>query len=256
MAGSSERTTFVYTRSPSPADRRRASAPHAETASHQTTVLLQELRTLLTSIMGYTSVLVDERSGPLTPEQRDQLNIIADASRQMMRVMNNALHAEQYGKDALKGCLETFDLCDVAKLAAEMIRQQCDSAGLWLVCTNDGTSMVTADKTHVLQILLNLVSNAVSFTKAGGVEIVVENHDGTAEAMVRDTGRGIERNDRRRIFGEYVTIGEPERGPCGAGLGLSISRTLARAMGGDITVESEPGHGSTFRFLLPLASQE
>ena len=210
---------------------------------------------LLTSVIGYTTLLLEERSGPLVAEQRSQLEVVAYASGQMMRVMNNALDVHLCRKNLLVGRLETFDLCELAKVATELFRHECDAAGLWLGHRDCKVSLVTADRAHVFQVMVNLLSNAVAFTEAGGVDVTVETRDGMAVVSVRDTGRGIDPHDRSRIFREFVTVGKPVRGPCGAGLGLAISRTLARSMGGRIEVQSEVGRGSTFRFVLPLAAQ-
>jgi signal transduction histidine kinase len=149
---------------------------------------------------------------------------------------------------------------DLAALLQSVVTQHqptIDAAGL--TCTlapSSGSCTVRADATRVRQILANLLGNAVKFTPAGGMlEVGVDlAGEGVASAWVRDTGPGIAPEDQERIFLPYEQVTGVARG-FGAGLGLSLSRQLARLMGGELMVESEPGAGATFRLHLPLETE-
>ena len=115
--------------------------------------------------------------------------------------------------------------------------------------------MVRADRDKLQQVVLNLLSNSVKFTESGGrVELACSGTpNGTMSVRVRDTGRGIPREQLERVFHPFVQVEAGlTRTHDGVGLGLAISRDLARGMGGDLTVESEPGLGSTFTLTVPL----
>jgi signal transduction histidine kinase len=112
--------------------------------------------------------------------------------------------------------------------------------------------VASVDRDKVQQILLNLLSNAIKFTDRGGIDISCVTDDARIRIDVRDTGRGIRQDLRERIFEPFVQGEAPlTRTSEGTGLGLAISREFARAMGGDITVESESGRGSVFTLVLP-----
>ena len=112
--------------------------------------------------------------------------------------------------------------------------------------------VASVDRDKVQQILLNLLSNAIKFTDTGGIDISCATDDGRIRIQIRDTGRGIPADQRDRIFEPFVQGEMPlTRTSEGTGLGLAISREFARAMEGDITVESEPGRGSVFTLSLP-----
>jgi signal transduction histidine kinase len=112
---------------------------------------------------------------------------------------------------------------------------------------------VVADEERVQQVLLNLLTNAIKFTEPGGlVSLSCDVGDGTVQIRVRDTGRGIRREDQEKIFEPFVQVDRSPRDVNhGVGLGLAISRDLARRMQGDVTLESEVGLGSTFTLVLP-----
>ena len=117
-----------------------------------------------------------------------------------------------------------------------------------------GAITMVTDARKLRQILINLLSNAVKFTSRGEVSLAVEERAGDVFIAVVDTGRGIARNEQERVFEPFIQAGNPEGRPEGTGLGLSVSRRLARMLGGDVTLISEPGQGSTFTVQLPMES--
>jgi signal transduction histidine kinase len=137
---------------------------------------------------------------------------------------------------------------------------QAKAKGLTLsVAHCEGEVVVAADAERFQQILLNLITNATKFTLAGGkIDVVSDVHDNAVRIRVRDTGLGIRPVDMERVFEPFVQIDRHLTSSTqqGVGLGLSISRELARAMSGDLTLESVEGIGSTFTLTLPLASDK
>ena len=146
-------------------------------------------------------------------------------------------------------------LSESIQAVAAMLEPQAIEKGIELVVgACPATSRALADRVKVEQVILNLCSNAVKFTEAGGlVEVGCQERGAFVAVTVRDTGVGVPAEQLERIFEPFVQLGRGLTSQHeGTGLGLAISRDLARAMGGDLTVESEPGKGSTFTLTLPL----
>lgn len=125
--------------------------------------------------------------------------------------------------------------------------------GLSLKYEDEGSYLMFSDETKVRQILLNLVSNAIKFTSEGGVTVTLDRSEiGGVTISVRDTGPGIEQSELAHLFDPFVQVEVPGQvKPAGTGLGLTISQEYARLLGGEVTVESRIGDGSTFRLRLP-----
>jgi signal transduction histidine kinase len=147
--------------------------------------------------------------------------------------------------------VHVWRLLDDAALIAEPLAAE---KGLAFRVEHPATDAVLeTDPMKALQILLNLLSNAVKFTERGEVALAARYEDGAAVVEVRDTGVGIAPEHQERIFEPFWQVEQTHRRTAGGtGLGLSVSRRLARLMGGDVTVESTPGEGSTFRVRLPM----
>ena len=137
-----------------------------------------------------------------------------------------------------------------------MFRLQAEDKGLAFDyhCPNPLPELVTTDEKRLRQILINLLSNAIKYTDRGGVSLTLRYRSQVAEFTVRDTGEGIAPENVERIFRPFERIRTPGQSRTGTGLGLTITRLLTEIMGGDISVESEPGQGSVFRVSLMLSS--
>ncbi|MEO7522333.1 MAG: PAS domain-containing sensor histidine kinase [Gemmatimonas sp.] len=222
-----------------------------------------DLRTPLNAIAGYAGLLANDVLGPLTDKQREALGRIGIAQEHLLAIVNDILDAAQVESGGIRLALERLTLGDVCSRLTTIAAPHAESKGVHLSCQvvpldDAERAHVLADRERVLQILVNLVTNAVKFTDAGGeVTVGAFVSENRIMMQVRDSGCGIPRDQHSRIFEPFVQLGlvegEPAMRDHGIGLGLATSRDLARRMGGTITVESEQGVGSTFTLILPAA---
>jgi signal transduction histidine kinase len=215
-----------------------------------------ELRTPLNAIAGYTELLELGVHGTLTEMQFEDLRRIRHASQHLLGLISDILDFTRIEAKRIDLKIRDLELDSVLTEAFAMIEPQARSKGV--TATYTGTPLdctARADAERVRQIVLNLLSNAVKFTRAGGCvvlgcEVIT---GGGMKITVRDTGRGIPADKLEAVFEPFVQVGRAlapgEHG--GVGLGLAISRELARRMLGDLTVESVHGEGSTFILTLP-----
>lgn len=240
-------------------ERSRVDQEAAEVANrakgHFLATMSHELRTPLNAIAGYVDLLDLELRGPLTEQQRTDLDRIRHNQRTLLRLIDNVLdfaklesgrqefRVENIAIDDLLRTLETFI---TPALVKKHIAYRFESCGSDVVAR--------ADRDKVEQIMLNLLSNAVKFTNDGEIVVRCRSAD-WVEIDVMDSGRGIDPKLLDTIFEPFVQ-GEQKltRTVEGTGLGLSISRALARGMGGDVIATSAPAHGSTFTLVLPKAN--
>lgn len=209
----------------------------------------RELRAPLDVIIGSAESMAAAGQGALSPHYIDYARDIAAAGRHLMALLGELL--DDHGAKAAGG---TVDLNEAAAQAMKIVALRAVAKDLDLALSESAHPLpVRADRQHVLQILVNLLTNAVKFTPPGGrIEIEVGSMPaGQASVRVSDTGHGIAPADQERIFGKYERL--PGTGEEGTGLGLHIARELARRMGGDLVVESARGQGARFTFLLPPA---
>ncbi len=226
-------------------------------------VMSHELRTPLNAIGGYAELMELGLHGPLTAQQRDALARIQRSGRHLLGLINEVLNYAKIEAGAVAYASEPVRVADAVAAAEALVTPQLRAKGLgytWAACDPDLTAY--ADPEKMQQILLNLLTNAVKFTDAhagrpGQVEVscgVAD--DGRVMIRVRDTGIGIPTDKLEVIFEPFVQVrADLTRTAEGAGLGLAISRDLARGMGGELTAESTPGVGSTFTLVLPRESR-
>ena len=214
-----------------------------------------ELRTPLNAIGGYTDLITMGLSGPVTQQQAEQLGRIKRSQEHLLGIINDILNFSRIEAGQLSYDISSVRLYEVVDSVTQMIAPQAHAKGLQIDDTNCRPDVVArADQAKVEQIIINLVSNAVKFTTSGGkITLSCENLDDRCVAIVvDDTGSGIPGDQLEAIFEPFVQVGRTLTATReGAGLGLAISRDLARAMGGDITVKSTLDIGSEFMLTLP-----
>jgi len=236
-----------------------------------------ELRTPLNAILGFSELLQDDTTSPLTDIQKRHVENIRTSGGHLLRLTNNIMDLAKIesGRDELK--YETFPLQNIVSEVESVIRPLANKKSLQFdIRIADDIPFVRADRTKFIQILYNLLSNAVKFTPQEG-RIILEavTRDGssrsgnapslsagpeTAEAFlelrVADTGIGIREEDRFRIFNEFEQVaGSHTSGDEGTGLGLALTKKLVELHGGRICLESDYGQGSTFIVTIPLTTE-
>jgi signal transduction histidine kinase len=243
------------------AERERALRQAAEDANRVKATFLatmsHELRTPLNAILGYTDLLEAEVAGSLTDGQKSQLQRIHLASRHLLTMIEEILSFSRIEAGREEVHLETIDVAELAVETCRLVEPLAVQKALTF--DYDGPTerlFIKSDGGKVRQILLNLLSNAIKFTERGGVSVRVSDEGQEVSVEVRDTGVGIAPDQLDRIFEPFrqATSAGPRRHG-GTGLGLTVSRELARLLGGDISVASAPQHGSTFTFRVPAGER-
>jgi signal transduction histidine kinase len=240
------------------AERAMRSAESANRAKSEfLAVMSHELRTPLNAIAGYTELVEMEIHGPVTNEQREALQRIQRSERHLLGLVNGVLNYARLEAGNVDYELAEVDVSEALAECEPLVAPQARASKLELgISPCPIGAVVVADAEKLQQILLNLLSNAVKFTGPGGsITVTCEVASDTVLIHVRDTGRGIPPVDAARIFEPFVQVDTKlTRTREGVGLGLAISRDLARGMSGELSVVSEPGVGSTFTLTLPRAA--
>jgi signal transduction histidine kinase len=212
-----------------------------------------ELRTPLTSITGYVELAREEE---LTDDARAYLDVVSRNAERLLVLVNDLLFVARLQVGELSLEQGAVDLADVLRDGLRTNEPRALAKGVTLTCALGSVPPVRGDRGRVLRVVDNLVSNAVKFTPAGGSVHVSLRWDGNAALIeVADTGIGIDPEDQQQLFQRFFRAQTAvERQLPGSGLGLYISRAIAEAHDGTLTVRSRPGDGSTFRFQVPLAA--
>jgi len=230
----------------------------AEAANRAKSVFLanmsHELRTPLNAILGFSELMV--RDSKLTPEQRENINIISRSGSHLLTLINDVLDMSKI--EAGKVVLEEHacDLKSMIESLADMFRLRAKDKGLELIVdlASDIPRYVRADEGKLRQVLINLLGNAVKFTQEGYIDLRIRRFEKpevsgySLQFEVEDTGPGISTQDLKAIFEPFTQSSEGKKTKQGSGLGLAISRQFIRLMGGDISVASQIGKGCLFTF--------
>ena len=236
------------------AERARAAAEEASRAkSDFVATMSHELRTPLNAILGYTSLLADGIPDRPTENQRGQLTRVTASARHLLELIDEvlALARLEAGRETIAP--RTVPVADVLDQTAVMIEPLANARKLrFEVNRPDPSLTIETDAGKLRQILLNLLTNAVKFTDQGAVFLSADADDNWVCFYVKDSGIGIAPEHQGRIFESFWQVEQSTtRRVGGAGLGLNVARELARLLGGDVTVESGLGVGSTFTVRLP-----
>ena len=214
-------------------------------------LISHDLRTPLTSITGYVELALDE---DVNDEVRGFLQIAARNADRLLVLVNDLLFVAHLQAGELSLEPDEVELAEVVRDAVTALEPRAAAKRITLTCVLDAVPTVQADRGRVQQVLDNLVSNALKFTPEGGaVQVSLTEEDGTVHVDVADSGIGIGADDQERLFQRFFRAESAvERQLPGTGLGLYISRVIAEAHQGSLSVHSELGRGSTFRFELPV----
>ncbi len=211
-----------------------------------------ELRTPLNAVLGFVQLI--GRDGTLKAEHREHLSIITRSGEHLLGLINDVLSISKIEAGLLSLREETFDLPELLAGLKEVYGARAEARGLWLKVeiTPASPPRLFGDAGKLRQVLINLLENAFRFTESGGISLLAKWTEGTVEFRIEDTGRGMSEEDRGRIFHIFGQAEAGERSKVGTGLGLYISRSFVRRMGGDIEVTSAPGTGTRFAFQIRL----
>jgi PAS domain S-box-containing protein len=212
-----------------------------------------ELRTPLTSVQMGIHLLHEDTTASLTPRQQEILQICREDTARLDRLMRELLDLSKIESGAVTPVRTAVRASTIIGAAVEAQRLPIEARGVRLdVDAPPDLPLVDVDAGQIERVIANLVGNAARATPTGGaIRITVVRRDGVVAISVADTGSGIPREELPRIFEPFVQVPGTPRG--GAGLGLTISRRIVEAHEGQLTVQSEPGKGSTFTFTVPIA---
>jgi signal transduction histidine kinase len=212
-----------------------------------------ELRSPLTSVIGYVELLTDGAPGDATPEQARMLTIIERNSRRLLALIEDLLTMSRVEAGIFELSVGTVDLRELIQSVRDTTEPAVAKAGLALRVELGTDRMLTGDREQLERALLNLLSNAVKFTSPNGhVEITTRTEGGDALVSVRDTGTGIPLDEQERLFTRFFRAKRSqEQEVPGTGLGLYIVKQIVELHGGAMEVESTPA-GSTFTMRLPI----
>jgi signal transduction histidine kinase len=209
------------------------------------------LRTPLNQIIDNAERLRAQPDGPLRRDYSEYAADIATAGRHLLSLVDDLVDLQAIERSDFAPDAEEIDLADIARRAAGLLTVRAADRDVRIDGPDiDDVLTANGDFTRALQVLMNLITNAIRYTPVGGqVWIRTEREADVAAVIVADQGKGIAEGDQERIFGKFERVDAAE--PGGTGLGLYIARRLARAMGGDLSVDSAPGQGARFTFTLP-----
>lgn len=245
----------------------------AESANHAKSMFLanmsHELRTPLNAILGFCALM--ERDNCITFNLKEDLSVISRSGEHLLGLINDILDMSKVEAGHIHIEKHSFDLTDTISSIEQMIRLRAEGKDLQFIVEKSSglPRYIKTDERKLRQILINLLTNAVKYTEKGGIVLrIMQEHDkrqsgrkasGVQDVSstglifdIEDTGIGIASEDRERIFEPFVQLSSMKRVIEGTGLGLAISRQFVHLMGGCITVDSEPGKGSIFRFNIPV----
>jgi PAS domain S-box-containing protein len=222
-----------------------------------------ELRTPINAIIGYNTLLLDHIYGPLNEKQQRGIERTHKAAKHLLELVNDILDLSKIEAGKMEVDLQQVEFPHLVDDLFVTVQPLADEKGSKLSMTMEGgPRTIISDPRRLRQILLNLLSNAIKFGEGKPIDVVCRpNDDGQFEIEVTDRGHGIPPEDVARIFDEFIQLSRPKRpqqppAQEGTGLGLPISRGLAKLLGGSLQVESTQGEGSTFRLVVPTNTRQ
>ena len=218
-----------------------------------------ELRTPLNSIIGFSSIMLDEWFGPLDEEQKENLAIVLRSGKHLLALINDVIDVSKIEAGMIEVQSEDFDLDDLITEAVSLFSKEIQDKGIDLKVESIHHPMHT-DRRRLLQCMFNLISNAVKFIEKGRICVQarkVTDREDLVEISVEDTGTGIREEDMAKLFSPFVRLDSPlKTKPAGTGLGLYLTKKLVQeSLQGKITGISEYKKGSKFTIVIPVITE-
>jgi signal transduction histidine kinase len=211
-----------------------------------------ELRNPLNAVLGFTELMRDGRTGPLTGRQREHLEIVHGSARHLLTLINETLDLKRIEAGHVRLEPEPVEPAAIAAACATSLATLSAQRGIHIELDPRPVGTVMLDSVRLRQVTLNYLSNAIKFSPAGGRVTVVLRHQADRLLLeVSDSGPGVAAADQDRVFDEFVQL--PGRDRSGSGLGLSVTKLIVEAQGGEVGVRSGFGLGSTFYASIPAA---
>jgi len=216
-----------------------------------------ELRTPMNAIMGFSDIMRQRLFGPISDRYAEYADLIHESGAHLLELINDVLDMSKIEADRFELAREQFDARDAISAALRLMRGQADRTGVSLRGVLPPEALpVDADRRAVKQIAINLLSNALKFTPRGGsVTLTLHSTGDILELIVADTGVGIAPADLERLGRPFEQAGDPAQKAAGSGLGLSLVRAFARLHGGEMSIESVLGEGTTVIVRMPVAGE-
>lgn len=217
-----------------------------------------ELRTPLNSIINFSKFVLKGVMGPVTEKQTEALNKVVDSGKHLLDLINDVLDISKIESGSLKLFVEeNVDVREILETAAATTEGLLMEKPVALrLRIEEKLPLITGDRQRILQVVLNIVSNACKFTEAGSIEIVARQDKDEILITFKDTGPGIPPEEHAMVFEPFKQTETGMRQGSGTGLGMPISKSLVEAHGGRLWLESTPGEGTTFFVRLPIESEQ
>lgn len=225
-----------------------------EIKSNFTAMVSHELRSPLAVIHGSIAAIADGLAGQINEEQRELLNMCEKSIKRLERLINNVLDFQKISSGKMEYNFCDNDIVKTVEEVSDGFKILTAQKGLNFQIKSSGPlPMIQFDKDRIIQVLTNLVGNAIKFTAEGGITVSIQREGHNVHFEVRDTGPGVRAEDLTRLFHPFEQVRPGKRKIAeGSGLGLAITKEIVIAHGGKIWVESDPGRGSIFHFTLPI----
>lgn len=214
-----------------------------------------ELRTPVTGIKGYSSMILDGSFGPISEQVKKSASIINSSANRLGTLVDDLLNVSRIEQGRMQLKTSTMNIYEIVNEVIQELKVQADQKKLELIYRpfRVDLPLIDIDADHLRQILMNLIGNSIKYTEAGRVEVIVEQHEKKLEIKIKDTGLGMSAEARDRLFQKFYRIKtEKTKNIIGTGLGLWITKQLIEMMKGVVTVESMEGVGSQFTVKFPI----
>lgn len=212
-----------------------------------------EIRTPLTAMDGYIYLMLNSDKFVFNDMTREYLSLLRDTTTDLIKLANSILQMSKLDDGSIRVDIEPVDLAEIINDASKNKTQSAEARGLTIDCNLSKTPIINTDKVKVAEIINNLIDNAIKFTNSGTIRLVLDQTGDELTVSVEDSGIGIPKDSKDKIFDKFYQVESYDtRKNSGSGLGLFLSRSLAKRIGGDLVLDETYNKGSKFSLVLPI----